>query len=515
MGKSNKGGVFGFIRGRVGSVSYSVISAKNSKSGKKEQIIRALPENVANPQTAAQVMQRMKITPAQRFYSAFANLLNNAFEGVAYGDASRRYFMSLAMKKNGPYMQRGVDRFIPAIYPFSEGSIPSVPVEGFAGGASLITLGVTTTEAQVTPAVLAGLLNVTTDYQLSVVVVDNVNGLFVPKYAGFEDRLLISDIPAAALAKDSANKVTISPAALGIETTSMVACCVVLSTQDATGKWLRSTQDMVISNELYTSLYSTDALSAAIASYTTGDTVNAINSDWYYNLGMSQAFNGTLRMMYLKNGEWESMYAIVGIRTVNGVTKYTVFTDNVTSGQGIMEVTDTDMGTIELTPRDYGMNVEWAASKGYTVALWKDEYASQLGFNLRSAGTNVSFDVWYNTAAAEEPASYEQRHIVDFTIPANPASTTEVIKLIDDQGRQYRVQNNDTSSRMYSKQLRNKVGFVETYEEIPAAWWNTDDAQGMWVPVCLGTNAGDKAKENWAAISAGLGIPNDVWMYVE
>ena len=512
MGKSNKGGVFGFIRGRVGSVSYSVISAKNSKSGKKEQIIRALPENVANPQTAAQVMQRMKITPAQRFYSAFANLLNNAFEGVAYGDASRRYFMSLAMKKNGPYMQRGVDRFIPAIYPFSEGSIPSVPVEGFAGGASLITLGVTTTEAQVTPAILAGLLNVTTDYQLSVVVVDNVNGLFVPKYAGFEDRLLISDIPAAALAKDSANKVTISPAALGIETTSMVACCVVLSTQDATGKWLRSTQDMVISNELYTSLYSTDALSAAIASYTNGETVNAINSDWYYNLGMSQAFSGTLRMMYLKNGEYESMYAVVGIRTINGVTKYTVFTDNVTSGQGIMEVTDTDMGTIELTPTDYGMTVAWAESKGYSVELWKEEYASQLGFGVRAAG---------NAGGLFTVKGYIGEDASDITIVnvIYPGARPNMpILLTDSDGRDWAIISDDTASRTYQKALMDKNGYEYggSDGEYKNAWTNKPEDINRIVPICpSGTYQLDGAKANWETISAQLGVGYNVWVHVE
>ena len=514
MGKSNKGGVFGFIRGRVGSVSYSVISAKNSKSGKKEQIIRALPENVANPQTAAQVMQRMKITPAQRFYSAFANLLNNAFEGVAYGDASRRYFMSLAMKKDGPYIQRGVDRFIPAIYPFSEGSIPSVPVEGFAGGASLITLGVTTTEAQVTPAILATLLNVTTDYQLSVVVVDNVNGLFVPKYAGFEDRLLISNIPAAALAKDSANKVTISPAALGIDTTSMVACCVVLSTQDATGKWLRSTQDMVISNELYTSLYSTDALSAAIASYTNGETVNAINSDWYYNLGMSQAFSGTLRMMYLKNGEYESMYAVVGIRTINGVTKYTVFTDNVSSGSGIMEVTDTDMGTIELTPTDYGMNVAWAESKGYTVALWREEYASQLGLGLRAASTPRGFEPFTVKGYVREDGS--DITIVRVTYPSAGANTP--ILMTDSEGNDWAIINDDTISRSYQSVLKNKNGYEYSGSdgEFEKAWMARPVDVTRLVPISpSNTYQKEGAMANWQTIAAQLGVSSTIWVHVE
>ena len=380
MGKSKKGGVFGFLRGKVGGVSYSILSAANSKSGKKEQIIRALPESVANPQSSAQVMQRMKSTPAHRFYSTFSELLSNAFEGVKYGNPSRLHFLSLAMSKDGPYIQKGVDRFIPAIYTFSEGTIPSVPVEAFSGGASVITLGATTAEETVTPAILASALHVDTDYQITVVVVNNNNGLFIPEYAGFGNRLLISELPAEALGKDANNKITISPSALGLSANAMVACCVILSKQDASGAWLRSTQDMVISNELYTSLYSTDALTAAIASYQDVASVNNINSDWYYNLGMSQAFAGTLRTMYMKNGENEALQMIVGIRTVNGVTRYTVFTDNVTTGTGMYQVTNSDNGTIALTPAAEGFDVAWALSKGYSVELWREAYAVQMGF---------------------------------------------------------------------------------------------------------------------------------------
>lgn len=380
MGKSKQGGAFGFLRGKVGSVTFSVLPAKSSKSGKKEQVVRALPESVSNPQTAGQIMQRMKLAPAQKFYAAFSALLSNAFQGVNYGEESRRYFMAKAMKKEGPYLQKGVDRFIPAIYPFSEGSIPSVPVEGFSGGATIITLGATTAEETVTPAILANALHVETDYQITVVVVNNNNGLFIPEYAGFNDRLLISELPAEALGKDANNKITINPSALGLSANAMVACCVILSKQDASGSWLRSTQDMVISNELYTSLYSTDALTAAIASYQEGASVNNINSDWYYNLGMSQAFAGSLRTMYMKNGEHEALQMIVGIRTVNGVTRYTVFTDNVTTGTGMYQVTNSDDGTIALTPAADGFDVAWALSKGYSVELWREAYAVQMGF---------------------------------------------------------------------------------------------------------------------------------------
>ena len=230
MATSKQGGVFGFIRGKVGSVSYSVLSSKASSSGKREQVVRSLPQSVSNPQTMGQVMQRMKLSPAQKFYAAFADLLSNAFEGVAYGEASRRYFISKAMSATGPYIEKGVDRFIPAQYLFSEGTLQSVGIEAFAGGASVITLSATTTltAEEITPAVFAAALNVSPDTQITIVVVNNVNGVFVPSYIGYDQRVKIEDLPASIFGKDADNHITLNPAALSLDASAIVACCVVL-----------------------------------------------------------------------------------------------------------------------------------------------------------------------------------------------------------------------------------------------------------------------------------------------
>ena len=379
MGKSKQGGVFGFIRGKVGSVSYSVKNAKNSSTGKTEQIIRALPESVANPQTAGQAMQRMKLAPAQKFYSAFSELLSNAFQGVAYGEASRRYFMQKAMSQEGPYVQKGVDRFIPAAYIFSEGSIPSVGVEPFSGGATVITLSVTTDAAEVTPAVLATALQVTTDYQITIAVVNNVNGLFMPSYIGYQQRLTIADVPTAALGKDAANHITISPAALSLDASAIVAMCVVLSTQDASGAWLRSTQEMVISNELRASLYSADALEQAIYSYQNNTTTNSINSEWYYNLGMAQAWGGKLTTSHLyvnQEGEPGEADVVVGLKQLDGRITRTVFATSTEPEGLIICVKD---GAIKTYPAAT-VGEFTGFNQGYNFELWQDSYAAQLGF---------------------------------------------------------------------------------------------------------------------------------------
>lgn len=379
MGKSKQGGVFGYLRGKVGTVSYSVLSAKNSSSGKKEQVVRALPESVSNPQTAAQSMQRMKLAPAQKFYAAFSALLSNAFQGVAYGEASRRYFLSKCMTAEGPYIQRGVDRFIPAAYPFSEGSIPSIGIEPFDGGVTAITLAnEVTLGSEVTPEVLADALGVTTDYQITVAVVNNVNGVFVPSYVGYDDRLRIADMPANSLSSDQFGHITINPGALGLDVSAMVACCVVLSVQDASGAWLRSEQSMVISNELRDQLYSADALEAAIYSYQDGNTVNAINSEWYYNLGMSQAWGGrliTVRMPVTQDDEPGYAEVIMGVRQINGRIIRTVFATST-------EPTGKIMCVLNGATHTYGEATvdEFTALNGtaYEIEIWHDSYASQL-----------------------------------------------------------------------------------------------------------------------------------------
>lgn len=380
MARSKTGGAFGYLRGKVGSLSYSVISGKNTSSGKTEQAVRPIPENIANPQTVGQTMQRMKLAPAQKFYKAFAQLLSNAFQGIAYGDPSRRYFMSKCMSIDGPYIQRGVDRFIPAAYPFSEGSLPSVGINPFSGGASVITLAVTTDAAEVTNEVFAQALGVGLDYQITVAVVNNINGIFIPSFIPYDQRLLISALPENTLDKDAENHITINPAALGLDMSAMVACCVVISTQDASGAWLRSTQEMVISDELRNSLYSADALEAAIYSYQDGvNAVNAINSEWYYNLGMSQAWGGKLTSSELvvnQEGEPGTAQVVIGLKQLDGRITRTVFATSTDPEGLIICIGENGITTYPTaTVSEFqGFNV------GYTVELWQDSYAAQLGF---------------------------------------------------------------------------------------------------------------------------------------
>lgn len=380
MAKSKQGGAFGFLRGKVGGVTYSVLSGEASGTGKKEQIVRSLPESVKNPQTVGQTMQRMKLSPAQKFYSAFSELLSNAFEGISYGDASRRYFMALAMKSEGPYVQKGVDRFLPAAYIFSQGSLPSIGIEPFEGGATKIILANTVEEGTttITNAEFAALLGVDEGYQLTLAVVNNVNGVFIPSYISFDNRVTIADLPEGTLSIEDGH-VAISPSALGLDMSAMVACCVVLSVQDASGQWLRSTQEMVISNELRTSLYGPDALEAAIYSYQSGSSVNSVNSAWYYNLGLAQAWGGKLITVVMdmnEEGLLDDKNVVMGIKQIDGRVKRTIFATATTDDGLVIYVENGRIMTNENGTVSQFRGLHMAEYN--EVEQWYDSYAAQL-----------------------------------------------------------------------------------------------------------------------------------------
>lgn len=113
MAKSN--GFFGMRRGSAGSLTFSVLNG--------QQITKQKVSSVTNPKSTAQTVQRMKLAPAQRFYDAFNMLLNHSFQNINYGNKSRQYFMSEAMKQNGgPYVAKGVQTIIPGSYLISKGS---------------------------------------------------------------------------------------------------------------------------------------------------------------------------------------------------------------------------------------------------------------------------------------------------------------------------------------------------------------------------------------------------------
>lgn len=527
MGKSKQGGVFGYLRGKVGSVSYSVLSGNKTSSGKKEQIVRALPESVSNPQTMGQSIQRMKLAPAQKFYAAFAALLSNAFEGVQYGEASRRYFLSKAMSEEGPYVQRGVDRFLPAKYLFSEGTLPAVGIEKFSGGTSVITLSATTTveAAEITPAIFAAALNVSPDTQITIVVVNNVNGVFTPAYIGYDERLKIEALPTNVFGKDENSHITLNPAALNLDASAIVACCVVLSKQDASGNWLRSTQKMVISAELEQSLYSADALAQATASYQSNSTANAINSEWYYNLGMNQAFNGKVVDTVIRAIDVQGLHigmfrVICGIQQIDGVVIKTLFTsDGTASGQLVgSDGVSADWMVLNgqnVTPEIYVENYQ-----SYQYARYQSVYAQQAGL-IDGTGTAPVQEPFLLAVAHYDEVEKGFVHTEEEFVRlehATPGDDTTALVAVTADGTKRYIISGETTNRSYGFPFKAKYATAEAkafagspeYQDEGHKLSNNDT---QFISVAFSEAfTGEEDLQNWNTLK-GLGFQDSVWLY--
>lgn len=116
-------GLIGNVSGKLGNtVGYTI---KNSRT-KETQGWRIYQPNVKNPQTYGQMTQRVKMTAINNFYRALRTTIQRGFEGVQYGDPSRRAWLKMAMGREfeGPYLPKGSKVAVPIVgIPVTVGSL--------------------------------------------------------------------------------------------------------------------------------------------------------------------------------------------------------------------------------------------------------------------------------------------------------------------------------------------------------------------------------------------------------
>lgn len=378
MAKSKIGGAFGFLRGSAGSVTYSTQRGSN---GKREQIVKQKVTEVANPQTAGQVMQRCKIAPAQRFLKALDNILDHSFEGKVYGTPSKQYFISLALRENGPYIPKGITQVYPYAYQISEGSLQGVSVVA-EKTADAVTFTTNATAAAL--VTMAG-------RQLTSIRFTIENGIYTPNIARIVLAKTADEIVAqlgeASLKESAAGQAIVFDG-------DNVAAAIIMSAQDASGNWLRSDSRLVLDPDLMDSLTNADAINLTLASYQDSADLNKINSQWYLNMGSAQAFNG--KVISIENlaftnvpsgssdevGETVPVEVIGGQMLVNGRVVQILFTSN---GQADGTLYGINGRPVEFTPDEDGEPGAIKASDtnyatlGYQLAVYKDTYPGQLG----------------------------------------------------------------------------------------------------------------------------------------
>ena len=340
MATSNTGGAFGFLRKSIGGVVYSVSTA--SIKGIKKQVARQKPTSVRNPKTISQIVQRMKVVPAQLFYQAFEkaagsvenNPLSHSFQGTAYGNKNKLRFMQLAMKGDPKaYVPKGINFPVPGVYQVSEGSLPNLPSGTSTVGANaLFVVGdpLTTTNMQN----LTG-LGVEVGDQITAISLIERDG----KYEAQVSRIIVGEgnawEPLGGVSRIAGLELD-DDGIVWEGADEPVACAAfILSRGSSSSTAKRSTAFMTLNPE-YAGLMSPEAYDAAVDSYITGVEYNSLNSDWYLNQGSSQAFNGQVFLQVLNLAAGEGVAAVnaefvLGRQSNGGSTVYTIFTSDGTS----------------------------------------------------------------------------------------------------------------------------------------------------------------------------------------
>lgn len=309
MGKGS--GIFGNFRGKVGNVVGSIADG--------QQIIRGYNGSPKNPKSAAQAMQRMKMRPASSFYSAFETVLSNGFEGVAYGNDSRRFFMSKAMSMASgfPYQFKDDPRTLPGEYLVAKGSLSSVTdlfIEGqatqaildltFMASQTAVEAGQPATTIEQYEAALAD-LGVQSGEQITVMgfvykdaALKDLKPFYARGVVGRESDFALADFYSGANslkfieASGADVRLAIYDDFINVWVPGLnIAAVAVIRSFEST-KWLRSHEFMKLRGVVKQQLFDASLYEAVLAGYM--HDVALTYSDWYLNGANSLPFNGRL-----------------------------------------------------------------------------------------------------------------------------------------------------------------------------------------------------------------------------
>ena len=120
-----KGSAMGLWKGKKGSSVFYQI--KNTNSAQK-QGIRERNYEPANPKSARQASQRMRMYPAQAVYGVLKDTIERSWQGVKYGQMTRQAYLKSALRSEFyPFVSKSDGVIVPGPYQIAKGSLPEVP----------------------------------------------------------------------------------------------------------------------------------------------------------------------------------------------------------------------------------------------------------------------------------------------------------------------------------------------------------------------------------------------------
>lgn len=251
------------------------------------QVSRLRVRKVANPKTNPQSLQRNYFSPVSRFFSPLSGVLERSWEGYNRSESYSKFLqhnIKLA-RQSGWYIPKGAG-WIPMPYRLSQGSLPSVDYSMVQEALVLNDAGFPAITQNTWGAVSRRLIEMgyQAGDQVTVIGVVSSYGGETGTYFATYFREFINTQSVEVL--DNIGNAIISFALVNgkiqiMENNDQLLGGAIIISRYVDGKWLRSTQNMIVDNGFLYNYTSSAARQAAIDSY--GNASGLIDSDVYLN----------------------------------------------------------------------------------------------------------------------------------------------------------------------------------------------------------------------------------------
>lgn len=396
--------LLGHARGKVGDLVFSRVNG--------QQVTRARATVVKNPQTEAQMIQRIFLNTIIQAYSRMSEICDHSFEGVPTGQASMSQFMkrnlSLIRERvarehaEGAFFEEimafspiGLNNFAMNEYVLSSGSLPQIDVEvdAFVGGKVAITIaGATMTYAdvintlglqrgdQLTFIGQEAYSDSRASFKFARVILDprDTNGDPASLDTNFLDGTSINMPSPRNEGEECSFSVANGKLQFTFGSGTTFGAAVIVSRQKADGTWLRSNAAIVLDSVMPWSAIGAYSLQDALDMAAAGE----------LDLGSERYLNNAARRL--------TAAGVADTITVKKMSPGSPIPDNITSLEDVEIV-----GIVEGTDGDTPVILAYDAEGNEYVCYSQSTYTSAYGKLLKSK-TGTTSTAWVATPKTED-----------------------------------------------------------------------------------------------------------------
>lgn len=278
--------------------SFGNITARRHYDQSTRAIVSQKANQVKNPRSEGQAMQRLKMPPIVKTYSRLQDIINHSFQGLSFGMSNYAAFLKANTNAfQGPFLVKGTNIVVPGPFEISRGSLvgftptkTSDMMSYFATGIQVgdFTIGATSTMGQLATAILENNEHVQEGDQITLVGAIHIDRRFDWNYSRIllnkQDATIIQDSPIGGIISVYSGVLGYSVYEDAIDRSLPVICGGVIVSRFSTTQnmWLRSTCKLQMF-DLSPTYYGHTAYLNAVKSYMGTQVEIPAISEWYLN----------------------------------------------------------------------------------------------------------------------------------------------------------------------------------------------------------------------------------------